>query len=393
MAVTLSKILRLPVLVGARVVAGHRGLEVPVRWCHSSEVLDIARLLSGGEILLTTGMALDVSPGEQAAYAEELHQRKVAGLMLELGRTFHAAPPALVEACDRLGLPLVTLPFDTPFVKVTEAVHELVLSARAATRPATQVQAPEGRLLADLWAGLIVTSDNLKQRLADAGRPIPDPIWIAVMVADGRISTESVKEAAAAELGPRQWLLEAAKQEKRLVGLSHDPRSLARGLRAVANRLAPLAAGVGRCNAEPQSARQSLAEARQTMRLRRIRPFLDPLFTQTGVYRLALGHSSEGLHQYVAEWLGPLLHHDRLHKTNLCQTLLLLLNDRLGMAEAATQLHLTRQGLYHRQERISEILGRDLDDPEVRLTLAVALRCWDVLSTEAASGEGDISPN
>ena len=41
------------------VLAGERGLEARVRWVHISELLDPTPWLSGGELLLTTGMQLD----------------------------------------------------------------------------------------------------------------------------------------------------------------------------------------------------------------------------------------------------------------------------------------------------------------------------------------------
>src|SRR5207302_2423379 len=41
------------------VLAGDRGLDTPLRWVHISELLDPTPWLSGGELLLTTGMSLD----------------------------------------------------------------------------------------------------------------------------------------------------------------------------------------------------------------------------------------------------------------------------------------------------------------------------------------------
>lgn len=380
--VTLREILRLQVLRGARVVAGRKGLSVPVRWCHSSDVLDIARLLSGGELLLTTGLSLDVPPEQQVAYVRTLRERGVAGLMLELERKFHTVPQALAEAADRAGLPLITLPFDTPFVKVTEAVHALVLAEKSAGG-ATGAELRAGqRLVADLLTGRAVEAADLKRRLEEAGRACPGQPWLAVLVADQQVDPEALQAAAAAELGPESWLVGKGSGETRLVAFASDRSALASNLWTLALRLAPAVAGVGRCYADPRGAPDSLAEARQTMRLRRLRPALAPLFAETGIYQLIPGRGSEEMHGFVTEWLGPLLQYDRVHKSDLCETLRQLLDDRLAVARAAGNLHLTRQGLYHRQQRITEVLGRNLDDPEVRVALAVALRFWDVVASE-----------
>src|SRR5690606_29201365 len=53
---TVRDILHLPVLADAmtEVLAGGERLDTPVRWVHVNETLDAAKLLNGGELLLTT---------------------------------------------------------------------------------------------------------------------------------------------------------------------------------------------------------------------------------------------------------------------------------------------------------------------------------------------------
>ncbi|NIL92723.1 hypothetical protein RhoFasSB10_05086 [Rhodococcus fascians] len=72
--------------------------------------------------------------------------------------------------------------------------------------------------------------------------------------------------------------------------------------------------------------------------------------------------------------LDTLLDHDRQRRSELFKTLqeLLRLNGR--KAETARALHLERQSLYSRVERIETLLGVNLDDPDTRLGLHLALR-------------------
>ncbi|MEQ4305498.1 PucR family transcriptional regulator ligand-binding domain-containing protein [Plantactinospora sp. B6F1] len=124
---------------GPRVVAGAAGLDRRVRWVHAAEVPDIAALLSGGELVLTTGIGL---PGDDAglrAFIDELADVGVSGLLVELGRRYPAAVPrAMVTAAERRNLPLVELCRVTPFVPITEAVHGLILDAQLAELRATE---------------------------------------------------------------------------------------------------------------------------------------------------------------------------------------------------------------------------------------------------------------
>ena len=45
--------------MGLTLAAGEDGADAPVRWVHISELLDPTPWLSGGELLLTTGIQLD----------------------------------------------------------------------------------------------------------------------------------------------------------------------------------------------------------------------------------------------------------------------------------------------------------------------------------------------
>lgn len=111
-----------------QVVAGADRLESPVRWVHVGEVTDIAHLLRGGELVLTTGVALPDDPRRLANYVAELATVGASGLIVELGRKFIGQlPQAVINAAEAHGLPLVTLAMETPFVQITESVHARII--------------------------------------------------------------------------------------------------------------------------------------------------------------------------------------------------------------------------------------------------------------------------
>jgi purine catabolism regulator len=129
---TLTALLELPVLARARpeVVSGDALDTRLVRWVHSSEIYEISSLLQGGEVLLTTGLGLvALSPDARRAYIADLAQVGITALLLELGRTFPAAPEDLVSEARRVGLPLVLLHGVVPFIEVTQAAHAMILNA------------------------------------------------------------------------------------------------------------------------------------------------------------------------------------------------------------------------------------------------------------------------
>lgn len=130
---TVAEAVALPVVRRGqpRVVAGSAGLRDPVRWVHVAEVADIAQLLRGGELVLTTGIALPEEDAGLTAYVEDLASVGAAGLVIELVRRWpRRLPDALVRAAERHDLPLITLARETRFVSITEAVVALIVDAQ-----------------------------------------------------------------------------------------------------------------------------------------------------------------------------------------------------------------------------------------------------------------------
>src|SRR5258708_21628536 len=109
---TLAEVLRLAAVRRAqpRVVAGADRLDARVRWAHSAEVPDVPHLLRGGELVLTTGIALPDEPSRLKAYIEELAQVGVSGLIVELGRRHTGVlPSSLIAAAHDHVLPATPL--------------------------------------------------------------------------------------------------------------------------------------------------------------------------------------------------------------------------------------------------------------------------------------------
>lgn len=140
--ITVQRALELPGLRSGlpEVVAGADKLHRTVRWVHAGEVPNIASLLKGGELLMTTGLGLGTRPAEQRAFVRRLADRGIAALVVELGPRFARLPATIVETARAAGLPLVQLHREVPFVAVTEEIHtEIVNGHYALLRQAEEV--------------------------------------------------------------------------------------------------------------------------------------------------------------------------------------------------------------------------------------------------------------
>ncbi|WP_328679504.1 PucR family transcriptional regulator [Streptomyces sp. NBC_00322] len=196
--ITVQRALELPGLRAGlpEVVAGADRLQRTVRWVHAGEVPNIASLLKGGELLLTTGMGLGTRPAEQRAFVRRLADRGIAALVVELGPRFSRLPSVVVETARAAGLPLVQLHREVPFVSVTEEVHTeivnghyaLLRQAEEVHRRCTEVLLDGGgvpqvlRILADFTANpvFLETADGqlLYAAGSDSGRAGADPLQV-----------------------------------------------------------------------------------------------------------------------------------------------------------------------------------------------------------------------
>lgn len=157
----------------------------PVRWVHSSDLADPTPFLSEGLLLLTTGTQFGDDDGYEA-YVRRLRTRGIVGLGFGTEVVRDGIPPGLVDACRALRMPLLEVPYRTPFIAVARANAEAIAAEAYARRSwaltaqraiALAALRPDGlgASLAELsrqlgtWVGLYDTAGALAREYPEAG--------------------------------------------------------------------------------------------------------------------------------------------------------------------------------------------------------------------------------
>ncbi|MGO4146639.1 PucR family transcriptional regulator [Paenarthrobacter sp. YAF11_1] len=442
-------------------------LSRPVRWVHSSEVLDIAPLLSGGELLLSGGQALaGVTSERQADYVRELAARGIAALALETGPALPEIPAGMLTIAEAAGLPVIELRQVVPFVGVMQEINSLLVSesvehlqhadqashAMAAelahgggldqllavlserTGAGARLVSPSGLTLGAAGetsamddGGSVTTVDvpvrgvlaaRLELHVPDdgdgglarvAGERSVDILGLALL----QRMPPGLKELAGIELmrainsGSQQWQLQqlgpasgfpvlgkVAAVVIRSTGAGHlrpavdallrecvphsasyannaelialaalDDGAVTRRALTVALQGLEVPAGsvvaVGPLGAGIDQAPWSLAEARRALELVPAGHGVvdaDTLAVELLAHEALDPATREG---FVQRQLGAVVEHDRLKKSELMRTLTVWLDTGCNTAQAARELHLERQSLHHRLQRIFELCGGD----------------------------------
>jgi purine catabolism regulator len=133
--------------LGLELASGLESAQAPVRWVHSTELVDPTPWLTGGELLLTTGIQLG-TPKLQRGLIERLAEHSIAGLGFGTGFTHERLPTALLKAARKLDFPVFEVPYELPFIAITERASAHLVSEQYETlRRGVQIQERMERLV------------------------------------------------------------------------------------------------------------------------------------------------------------------------------------------------------------------------------------------------------
>ena len=140
--------------------------------------------------------------------------------------------------------------------------------------------------------------------------------------------------------------------------------------------------GVGGPCARPSELPRSLREAYLALRLQKtLLPGSGACeYPKLGIFRmLAAIPDLTDVDRFVREWLGSLLDYDERRKAELVRTLTQYLEHGGNYDATAAELSVHKSTLKYRLQRIRELTGLELNDPDVHFNLQLATRAWGTL--------------
>ena len=140
--------------------------------------------------------------------------------------------------------------------------------------------------------------------------------------------------------------------------------------------------GVGDVYPRPSQLPRSLREAQLALRLQKASSEAErtSVFADLDVFRmLSSVDDLTDIEHFVDKWLGILAGYDRRRHTDLLNTLSQYLQYGGGYEATSRALSVHRSTLKYRLQRIRELTGYDLTDPETHFNLQLATRAWVTL--------------
>ncbi|PQZ96293.1 hypothetical protein CQ018_03220 [Arthrobacter sp. MYb227] len=131
MALTIRRILGFAAVSNAhpQVLGQAQHLDLPVFGIHVTESADLAGLLEGGELILSSGLLLDDSLETTKQFLTSLAEAGAAGVIFSFLTDAPAVKKQLAVAAETASLPVILLDDRARFVEITETIYDLIYSA------------------------------------------------------------------------------------------------------------------------------------------------------------------------------------------------------------------------------------------------------------------------
>ncbi|MEB2299245.1 PucR family transcriptional regulator ligand-binding domain-containing protein [Lysinibacillus xylanilyticus] len=112
----------------AKLIAGQQGLNRQVLWTHILEIKNFDTLINGGELILTTGVGLQLERETQIAYLQNLIRNGAAALCIEIGDYFDYVPVELVALANAHDFPIIIFEEVVRFIDITQDLHTYIIN-------------------------------------------------------------------------------------------------------------------------------------------------------------------------------------------------------------------------------------------------------------------------
>ncbi len=357
--------------LGLELASGHEAAHAPVRWVHSTELQDPTPWLRGGELLLTTGLQLE-GPKSQRALIERLADHEIAGLGFGTGFRHRRLPAALLAAARKRSFPLFEVPYELPFIAITERAFAQLVNERYEMLQRNMA----GDVLAEALTGHLYPEDlqarlrpfGIGEQVAVLAYALEDPSAAAAPL-ERTLEREGVHSLVAIRAG----LLCAVIDPEGL-----DPVELAGKIRReLAARFGEVRAAASRATAT-HSLLLSFHEARCALEAVRLQNGSAPevaSYRDLGAFQLLLSlQDDDALMSYCRGVLGPVEQGEGDYGDELLRSLDVFIEHNGHWEKAASALYCHRHTLRYRVRRVEQLTGRDFSNARDRIEFWLALR-------------------
>lgn len=368
---TVEDLLMLPCFKDARVLCGKAGLVRPVSWAHILEVNDAQTLINGGELILTTGVSWGRRADLSVSFLKQLIDLNASGLCVELDTYVKTLPEAMIEIAEKHHFPIIVFHKKVRFIDITKEIYQNIYFPRDSSRYTQTLQ--------KLWDNG-VSDHEIIRMFKDKYNSGIASLWPEEtnFTADQNhfehirakglhlISTHIPSSSALFMI----WF-----------DLFHDQTTFKSRLKEAISSLIEQKGPTlvfGTHFHSINHMKRSVITLKRTYQISDIFQkkgciFYDDMHLEKVLFPIL---QDEQLSLLIEEYLKPVIKYDEANQSNLLKTLQTFLLCKCNKKETAERLFIVRQTLYHRLQKIRELIGDDFLEPEKRLLLELLIYAY-----------------
>ena len=151
MPYTVADALALGVFKEAKVVAGESKLSNVITNAEVMETPLMSKRMHGGEFVLCSGYAFRSAPALQVKVIEQFAKKGISVFGIQVGRYFDEIPQCMIEAAERVQLPLLELPPNYSYMEFLMPFYEMIVEKQM--QPLNYTEKLHARMIKTMLSG------------------------------------------------------------------------------------------------------------------------------------------------------------------------------------------------------------------------------------------------
>lgn len=390
MYITVEEALQLPALSEALLLAGEKGIDKKIRNINTMENPDVSHYIQEGSLLITTLYPIIDNRSMQETLVERLVEKQATALVIVPLALDKKIPDSITNQAKSFDFPLIKLPVGTVFNEISNPILNVIFKRKHIET--------EYRFKSSIIRGILDGRSTSKSQVLSLSRfydwNLEDEFLPVVMLFDFkdhdrhlyyqdmmniskkkgiRNLTLSEIEDGMVLLFPTEYTLETVKSV------------LVKYLETYLNAtfgIGPLVTDIMSLKAAVTSAKQVAVISKKTGAFDRIVEFKN-----LGIYRLVFdSFDDEGIKKslenkkvFIEEKLGAIIRYDEENNATLLDTLKAYFEENENIKNTAGRLFVHYNTMRHRLNKIEEVAGFSLDEPETQLELKMCFKIVELL--------------
>lgn len=383
-------LMALPSLAKAKIISGESGLSNGIRWVYKPEDMNFAKWVRGNELLIISTPVIQSKDFDLYQLVTKAIQLKMAGALLLVGNQYIAnISRDVITYSNENNFPIFAISGNMPLVDIFEEVgHAIAYDDKA--------NSASNDMLSRIIFGNEIHIDAFKLQCVENGYDVAPPQQIFMIHTHSSemlqsFDYETVRMKIKKCFDEENVPVLLSRYGNNFIGCFRTTQETKRKLTAIYEKLKEfvsdnysgweLSMGIGREYEQLKDLQKSFNEASRCIILaEKINYNKDLIWhKEMGFYNLLLEfEEKERIEEFIQDTLGAILEYDEENRTDFLDTLKVYLWSNRSFLHASEKLHMHKNTVKYRVQRIEELTGKDFEDPTARLEFMNAILCKEI---------------